>query len=179
MKKLLLPILLVLLINLMTFVIAEGIPTQQQPTPNMGVQIAKGWNLVPRSYFFWGSSGDINNCASNFKYGYFYDPYQKEYFGGKLQKMNRGDAPPGTTGTQLSNYEFTDSTLNDRFARIFDGKLPYLDVMWVYSPVDCSLDTGRELVRWSTSQKQFSDNELQDIKNIESTTCLGLNYEQL
>ena len=167
MKKLLFLISIGLLLGTMVFVFAEGIPTQQQPIPNMGVQIAKGWNLVPRSYFFWGSSGDVNDCASNFKYGYFYDPYQKEYFGGKLQKMNQGPAPPGATGPRPSTFEFVDSTLNDRFARIFDGKLPGLDVMWVYSSADCSLDTGRELVRWSTSQKQFTEGDLQDIKNIQ------------
>src|SRR3989338_6080127 len=149
------------------FVFAESIPIQQQSTPNYAVQIAKGWNLVPRSYFFWGSSGDINNCADNFKYGFFYDPIKKEYFGGRIQKMAQAPSRPGATGPRASMFEFTNSSLNTRYSQTFDGKLPGLDVMWVYSSADCSLDTGRELVRRSTSQKQFSDSELQDIKNIQ------------
>ena len=167
MKKTFLVFALFSVIMLSVLVYADGIPTQQQPTPNMGVQIAKGRNLVPGSYFFWGSSGDVNRCADNFMYGYFYDPVQKEYFGGALQKMNRGSAPPGSTGTEPSIFEFTDSALNTRYSQVFDGKLLGLDVLWVYSSADCSLDTGRELVRWSTSQKQFSDSQLQDISNIQ------------
>lgn len=167
MKKLLLLISIVLLLGTMVFVYAEGILTQQQPTPNYAVQIAKGWNLVPRNYFFWGSSGDINNCADNFKYGFFYDPIKREYFGGTLKKMDQGPSPPETTGPRSSTFEFVDSSLNTRYSQVFDGKLTGLDVMWVYSSADCSLDTGRELDRWSTSQKQFSDSELQDIKNIQ------------
>src|SRR3989338_8767633 len=88
-------------------------------------------------------------------------------FGGALEKMNRGSAPPGSTGTEPSIFEFTDSALNPRYSQVFDGKLLGLDVLWVYSSADCSLDTGRELVRWSTSQKQFSDSQLQDISNIQ------------
>ncbi len=161
-RRLILAITLILLIWIAIFTSANHIETDIQ---NYGLEISEGWNLMSRDHFFWSTYGDINDCSSNFKYGYFYDPYQKEYFGGKFRGME-GRNYPGSPSSRNHIYDFEDSTSNDKFAEIYDGKLDYLDAMWVYSSKDCKLESERELLSYSTYYKEFPDFELEDIKAI-------------
>jgi|ETNmetMinimDraft_2_1059921.scaffolds.fasta_scaffold08277_3 hypothetical protein len=152
-KKIIMPIALLTLIGLAVFVSAlpnivnteyvgkNGDSPQGEDLRKVEYKIYKGWNLIPKHFFFYGSFGGNNLCVNNFKYGYLYDFEKKEYFGGKLQGVGSGSSGERTS------LEFEDEADNERYFQLYDDySTGRVNSMWVYSLSECSIKPERDFL---------------------------------